>query len=325
MARSEIMNRSTVFGTLLACCTVVSCRSKPAPVIAVVPETTAQELWESEHAGVERAARSFGWSVYWNGPSREDDVQQQIQILNRAISRDVTGLILSPDHAIALISPVRSALAKGIPTVIVGSPLGITPGDKLSFVVNDDAATGRLVAQRLKSRVKSGDTVVILGVNPAMISLMERARAVESALHDALPRLRVIESHNSSFGFAESEENADEAIRTTPNLRAIVALGIIPSRAAASALFTSNRERRVILIGCDQDLDLVRLLREGYFDAIIAENTSVMGSDAVSIIADELSGKTPQAEYVVEPMLITRDNVDQPDVQQLLDMNWEGQ
>ena len=88
--------RLGILTTSLMCCLIASCRSTQPPVVAVVPETTAREVWESEHAGAERAAHALGWSIYWNGPSREDDVARQIQIVNSAIARHVTGLILSP-------------------------------------------------------------------------------------------------------------------------------------------------------------------------------------------------------------------------------------
>jgi ribose transport system substrate-binding protein len=314
-----ILAMALIFGAL------VSCRSTRAPVIAVVPETTAREVWESEHAGAERAAKRLGWDIYWNGPSREDDVERQIQIVNGAIARHVSGLILSPDHAVALISPVRSALSQDIPTVIVGSPLGIVPGGKLSFVVNDDAAMGRLVTERLLPHLKPGDVVAILGVNPNLLGQIERTSAIESSLHEALPSVQVIERRSTSFDFSEAEETAEETIRATPNLRAVIALNIIETRAASFAISGSPTPRSITLIGCDQDLDLVRQVRAGSIDALIAENTSVMGYDAIDLIASQRSGKSTETMRVVPPILVTRENVDRPDVQQVLDMNWRAQ
>ncbi len=325
MARSAIAFRWRIPATALICCALFSCRSARPPVIAVIPETTAQELWESEHAGAERAAHDLGWSIYWNGPSREDDVARQIQIVNSAIARQVAGLILSPDHAVALISPVRSALSQGIPTVIVGSPLGIPPGDKLSFVVNDDAAMGRMAAQRLQAHLRPGDRIAILGVNPNIIGLMERTSSIEISVHDMLPDVQVVERRSTSFDFAEAEETAEETIRAVPNLRAIVALNINETRAAYFALINTHALGRILLVGCDQDLDLVRQVRAGNIDALIAENTFIMGYDAVQFIASQRSGQPTVASQVVPPILVTRENVDQPEVQKVLDMNWRAQ
>ncbi len=64
----------------------------------------------------------WGGMFTGTGPSREDDLPRQIQIVNNAVARGVIGLVLAPDHAVALLSPVQAAIAQGIPTVIVSSP-----------------------------------------------------------------------------------------------------------------------------------------------------------------------------------------------------------
>ena len=303
----------------------LACKSSHRPVIAVIPETTAEEISESEHAGVENAARSLGWNVYWNAPSREDDVLRQIQIVSNAIERGVTGLILSPDHAVALISPVRAALARRIPTVIVGSPLGVSSSAYLAFVLNDDAATGRLAAQRAGRYLRAGDTVAILGVNPNILGSIDRTNAFESLLHQQFPGVNVLEKRSTSFSFAEAEETAEETIRSTPDLHVILALNIIQTRAAYAALLGTQSMGHVKLIGCDQDLDLVYHLRHGRIDALIAENTFVMGVDAVQIIHKLLRGERSASRTVVQPVLIIRENVDSDIIQQVLDMNWRQQ
>jgi len=48
---------------------IVTCwlRYRPrAPIVAIIPETTAQELWESEHAGVAATITGTPWGTYWN-------------------------------------------------------------------------------------------------------------------------------------------------------------------------------------------------------------------------------------------------------------------
>ena len=81
-------------GTRLAICTLSAgallfasgCTRSHSLTVAVIPETTAQELWEVEHAGVASAAIGTNWEIYWNGPSREDDVDCRNQIRSKAIS-----------------------------------------------------------------------------------------------------------------------------------------------------------------------------------------------------------------------------------------------
>lgn len=325
MAHFMKTHRGSFAALAFFCFSLGACHSAQQPLIAVIPETTAQELWESEHAGTEQVAHRYGFRVYWNGPSREDDLSRQIQIVRNMMARHAAGLILSPDHSVALISPVREALAEGIPTVVVGSPLGIDPGGKLSYIVNDDDAMGRLVAKRLAPRLTAGDSVAILGENPAILSLVARANAIRFSLHAVVPGVQIVERHITSFGFDEAEQIAEDAIRRTPHLRAIVSLNINQTRAAYFALRDSPTREQVILLACDQDLDLVRLVRRGDIDALVAQDTFTMGYEAVEAIARQRKGERVPALRTIAPVLITREDVDQPDIQKVLDMDWSAQ
>lgn len=291
-------------------------------VIAVIPETTAQEIWESEHAGAAHAAHELGWTAYWNGPSREDDFPRQIQIVNQAIARRVDGLLLSPDHDVALISVVRAALARKIPTVIVGSPLGTTPGGMLTFVENDDAAMGRMGAQRAAALLKPGDAVAILSVNPNVLGSIASADAFEGAIRSRSAAVRIVERRSMSSSFAEAEDVAEEVIHSDPRLRVIFTLNVNQTRAVYGALLATGRMGKVALIACNQDLDLLHHLRSGGIDSLIAQNTYAMGYEAVQVIHKQLAGERTDSKIVVQPVLVTRENVDSDEVQKVLDMHW---
>lgn len=300
---------------------LTGCSAAHTPVIAVIPETTAQELWASEHAGVESVARQYKWHVYWNAPSRQDDIARQIQIVNQEIGRHVDGLILSPDQADALISSVRGALVAGIPTVIVDSQLNFHPDPHLHLVANNENEDGRLAAQRAELYLKPNSSIAVLGVDPNLPGLVERADALEREIHEAAPHVKIIEKRQTSFNFAEEEAAAEEVIRSDHQLRVIVSLNVNQTRAAFQALITTGTLHRIKLIGCGQDLDLMAHLRTGGIDAIVAENTYRMGVDAMHIIRSVRSGHEAP-NLVIQPVLITRKNIDTPAVQQLLSMDW---
>lgn len=301
-----------------------SCR-RTQPVLAVIPEMTAHEVWESAHAGAAKAAYARTWRIYWNGPTREDDYVRQIQIVQQEIERGVAGLILSPDHAVALISPVHAALAQGIPTVIIGSPLGIEPGGKLSYVLNDDAAAGRMAAERAKRYLHRGDTVAVIGTNPDFLGSIDRAVSFEAALRREYPEIEIYEPRGGSFLSAESDGRAELAIRLHPRLRVVFTQNIEQTELIHAVLERTHKANRIKLIACDQDLGLMRMLRRGEIDAVLAERTYEMGARAVEIIARLREGAVPETKVLLPPALITRENIDSPAMQQVLDMNWRVQ
>src|SRR6058998_1295903 len=90
--------------------------------IAVIPKGTTHEFWKSIHAGAVKAERELNdqglkVSVVWKGPLREDDREQQVQVVEGFLSQNVSGIVLAPLDNLALVRPVEEAKRANIPTV----------------------------------------------------------------------------------------------------------------------------------------------------------------------------------------------------------------
>src|SRR6476620_7016364 len=113
----------------------VSCTKAEAPIankkkmtIAVIPKGTTHEFWKSIHAGSNKAASELSSQgtdveVIWSGPLREDDRDQQIQVVEGFAAKGVNGMVLAPLDDRALVRPVAEANRAGVPTVIIDSGL----------------------------------------------------------------------------------------------------------------------------------------------------------------------------------------------------------
>lgn len=299
----------------LALTLLPGCRSDP-PTIAVIPRTTGISLWEPEHAGAEDAARRDGFRIYWNAPTREDDVQGQIALVERIIDQHYAGLVLAPDQTLALMTPVRRALAHNIPVVIVGSPLPLEPGGKLTYILNDDAAAGKMAAERMGTILRGKGTVAILGIDPDIAGVLERVRSFEKTLADEFPGVEVEEKRPGLFSVPYEQQSAEEVLEDSPHLSAILAVTTDATRGAYSALVEAHRAGTVKLIGCDQDL--LMPLMSGEMDSVVAENTYEMGRRAIEVLADERAGKPAPKLIRYAPSLITKENLETPEVRRIL-------
>ena len=306
----------------LALMVLSSCRFSDHRTIAVIPQTTGLSLWEAEHAGAEAAAVKTGYRLYWNAPTREDDVERQIQIVERAVHNGDQGLVLAPDQSLALITPVRRAIAKGIHTVIVGSPLAVPPGKDLAYVLNDDEETGRIVALRMGKILAGKGSVAIIGINPDVTATLVQVRAFEDTLRQVLPEIHIIERRPRSYNAADAVQIAAEILKAHADLNAIWALTAVEAGGAFVALQASHRANQVKLVGCEQDLDILAHVRGGQMDSVVIENTFEMGYQAVMLIAQEARGEPVALETKLEPTLVTRENVDSAGVQSQLSQRW---
>ena len=299
----------------------LGCHSTAPVMIAVIPRTAGTGLWEPEHGGVDAAAARIGAHVYWNAPASEDDVEGQISMVDQVIDKGYQGLILAPDQALALITPVRRAVARGIPTVIVSSPLLIPPGQggKLSYVLNDEEAGGRIAAQRVAELLHGRGSVAVLGVNPDIASIMTRARSFELFLAHNYPDIHIVK-RMGSFNMLHEQQIAEETLKSNPDIDVIVALMWSSTRGAISAVEGVPGNPQVKVIGFDPDGTLPFDIQS--LDSVVMQDTRTMGQRAVDLISAERQGRPMPALTMLQPTLVTRENVNTPEVRSLTSMDW---
>lgn len=303
---------------------VCSSCSRNARTIALIPQTTANELWESAHAGAEQAALGSGWKIYWNGPSREDDIESQIRLIQQAIERRYGGLILAPDHSLALTTVVRQATRSGIPVVVLSSPLASAQEENLTYLLNDEEAAGELVAERMGKILEGKGEIAVLGQDPDIIGTVMRGDSMVRTLQSRYPGIHIVARRQGSFRGGQAGQSVEEVLDANPKIQGMFTIGIGTTRAAFIALKSRGLVGRVKLIGSDQDLDLLYYLRRGEIDSIVAQNSFAMGAQAVETIrkSQEKGAAKPPAVMKLKPFLITRDTIDHPEIQKLLSMDW---
>jgi ribose transport system substrate-binding protein len=295
---------STMF--LVALVGLAGCSPTRRPMIAFIPRTSATMLWEPAHVGAQDAANNLGLNIYWNAPTREDDVAGQISLIERILRDGDQGLILAPDQALALITPVRRAMAKGIATVVIGSSLPIPPGDNLSYIVNDEVEGGRIAARRVAFLLHGKGSVALLGINPAITGIMIRARSCEQFLNINYPNIHIVETRSGSFSLPHEQQMAEETLKENPDLDAIIALTWSSARGSVSTIESSVPVPKVKVIGFDP----TGLLFEAKtLDSVILQNTREMGDRAIRMIDARLHGQPMQGVVTLQPMLVTRENV----------------
>jgi ribose transport system substrate-binding protein len=297
----------------------LGCHSGAPPTIAVIPRTSGTGLWEPEHGGAEAAAVHASAHIYWNAPTREDDVEGQIAIVNQVISGSYQGLVLAPDQALALITPVRRALARGIPTVIVGSPLPLPAGENLSYILSDEETAGRIAAQRMADLLHGRGSVAVLGVNPDIAAIMIRTRSLELFLVQKYPNIHVIKKMGS-FDFLHEQQMAEETLKANPDVKVIVGMMWASARAAISAVEQTPGFGATKVIAFDPDG--VPPFDIGVVDSVIKQDTRTMGQLAVDLIDGERHGRAMPALIKLQPILITRENMDTPEIRRLTSMDW---
>src|ERR1043165_1531424 len=153
---------------LIALCLSVTFSLQAAPqtyTIAVIPKGTTHEFWKSINAGAIKAERELAdqgtkVNIIWKGPLREDDRDQQIQVVEGFTSRHVDAIVLAPLDSQALVKPVHNAIAAKVPVVIMDS--GLKSDRYVSFVATDNYKGGKLAGEQMGKLLGGKGNVILL-------------------------------------------------------------------------------------------------------------------------------------------------------------------
>src|SRR5438270_7310309 len=84
--------------------------------VAVIPKGLTHEHWQSVQRGAERAgadfsARGLPVEVLYDGPRRESDALEQINLVDTMVGRGVQGLVLAPQNSTQMVPTVEKTVA----------------------------------------------------------------------------------------------------------------------------------------------------------------------------------------------------------------------
>lgn len=314
-------------GFLLAAA-AVGCDRKPsgagaegAPAarkqIAVVPKGTTHEFWKSVHAGSVKAARELGVDVIWKGPVREDDRDEQIKVLEAFLSRGVAGIVVAPLDDRALVPVLKDASARAIPVVVIDS--GIQWDGQVSFVATDNEKAGALAAERLGALLSGRGQVIVMRYQEGSASTMARESGFLAALAQKFPELRVVSSNRYAGATTESAyATAENLLSTHKDVTGIFCPNESTTFGMLRALEASDRAGKLRFVGFDASAKLVEALGQGKIDGLVVQNPLRMGELGVQALVQKLQGKSVPKRIDTGASMVTRDNMQQPEMQALL-------
>jgi ribose transport system substrate-binding protein len=319
------MKRHTTLLVIALSVIVNACGGSSTPGridIAVIPKGTSHVFWQSVHAGARRAAKELDVDITWRGPLREDDRDSQVAEVENAVARRVSGIVLAPLDEVALVAPVTSAQKSGVPVVIFDS--GLKGGDIVSFVATDNDKGGELAAEHLGKALGGRGKVILMRYAEGHDSTGRREEGFLRGLK-AFPQVEILSSNQYVGADVEGAYKRAEALLTRYKA-ADGSLGVdgifAPNESSAFAVMRvlqdSGWAGKVKFVGFDASDGLLAGLRSRAIDALVVQDPVRMGYLSVVTMVHHLRGEKVEARIDTGVHLVTRDNLDQPEIQTLV-------
>ncbi|MGH7172355.1 MAG: substrate-binding domain-containing protein, partial [Gemmataceae bacterium] len=328
----------------VAVCLLAGCSRPNADVkyrIAVIPKGLTHEFWQSIHRGAERAAADLSaegvlTAIDWDGPQKESEGREQINLVNLKASTGINGLVLAPQDSKRMFDCVADVVDKGIPVVIIDSGLDAErlkqrPDLIVKYIATNNYNGGRLAARRLlEVLAKDGKT------SPRLV-LLRYAVGSESTEQREQGFLDYIEEQKkagqsitllSTDQYAgatvnEAEKNAGPLLlRYQGQFDGLFTVNESSSVGTLIALRSQGLNGKIRFVTFDASEPILQAIREGDIDGTVVQDPYRMGHLAVWTLVKHLEGYDVSAggkdlgtgEYVV-----TKDNLDAEATRELFD------
>lgn len=291
--------------------------------IAVIPKGTTHEFWKAIHAGSMKAqqeltAQGVKVEVIWKGPLREDDRDQQIQVVENFTSRKVSGIVLAPLDSQALVNPVAGAVQAGIPVIIMDS--GLKSDKYVSFVATDNLKGGQLAGEHLGKLLNGKGNVILLRYAVGSASTEEREKGFLEAIAK-FPDIKLISSDQYA---GATRETSYQAAQNLLNRFGNEVNGIFcPNENSTIGMTKALRDigkagGKVKMVGFDAGSQSVLDLKNGDVQALTVQNPLLMGYLSVMKTVEHLQGKKVENRIDTGVVLVTPENLEQPEIKDLL-------
>ncbi|MEC7520983.1 MAG: substrate-binding domain-containing protein [Myxococcota bacterium] len=285
--------------------------------IAVIPKGTTHVFWRSVHAGALRAANELDVDILWQGPQREDDRAAQVRVVEDMISRGVDAIVLAPLDRMALVPVATEASREGIPVVIFDS--GIEWDGLVSFVATDNYQGGVLAAERMNELLGGEGTVMVMRYQEGSDSTSRREAGFLETMRERFSGVEIVS--DNQYGGATTEtayQTAENLLVRHPDVDGVFTPNESTTFGMLRALQEGNRAGDVKLVGFDANEGLVAALRAGQVHGLVLQNPERMGDLAVRTAVSRLDGEEVEARVDTGATMVTRDNMEQPEVAALL-------
>ena len=305
----------TCGGVLLA----GGCKGKPAGItIAVIPKGATHEHWQRVKAGAEQAGREFGVTIIWKAPQTENDRDQQIKLIEGFTADKVSAIVVAPLDDKALVRPVKAATAEIIPVVLIDSGLTAEVGkDFVSYVGTGNRKGGVMAGEALAKALGGKGKVVMLRYMEGSASTDER----ETGFMDAIqkyPGIEVFSKNQYAGATADTaQKKAASMVDDLEHADGVYCPNESSTYGMLLALRHSERIGKVKFVGFDTSPPLLEAVRKGELVAVVAQNPRQMGYLGVKAAVDTLNGKKVDANIDTGAILVTKENVDGPEVKKL--------
>ena len=288
--------------------------------IAVIVKTVNSTFWQNVQKGADAAMKAGGGSntMTFQGPAAESAIADQVNMVENAVNRKVSGIVLAPSDPDALVPAVKKAWEARIPVVIIDSML--SKGSEQyyqSFLATDNKKAGELAAKALIDKVGKEGKIAVMSYVAGAGSEIGRVGGFTDYIK-ANSKLQIVGPFYSQSQMATALNQTTDVLAANSDLKGIFGANEPTAIGMGRALKQSGKAGKVVAIGFDGNQDLQEFVKDGTLSAIAVQGSFQMGELGVQTVLKAMNKEKVEKFVDTGVVVVTKDNIDKPEAKNVL-------
>jgi erythritol transport system substrate-binding protein len=244
--------------------------------MAIITPSHDNPFFKAEAEAAADQAQKLGYEVLVN--SHDDDANKQDQLIDVAIARKVSAIVLDNAGADASIAAVEKAKRAGIPSILIDREINAN-GIAAAQIVSNNYQGATLGAEEfVRLMGEKGDYIELVG-RESDTNASVRSRGYHDIL-DKYPDLKMVGRQSANWDQREAFQKMETMIQGNRNIKGVIAGNDTMALGAMAALKAAGLGS-VIVVGFDGSPDAIASIKAGEIRATVLQPAAAIARAAV--------------------------------------------
>ena len=287
------------------------------PYIPMISKSNPDGVfWQTVKHGAEKAAQDFNADMTFEGPETDQQVDKQLEMLQRALNKKPAAICLAAVDTQALIPLLQKARDAHIPVISFDS--GVDSDIPMTTAATDDIAAAATAADHMAQLIGNAGEVAIIAHDQTSSTGINRVKGFTDEIKTKYPNIKIVSTDYGAGDLLKSSLIVKAVIQAHPNLKGYFGANEASASGLLDGISLAKKEGQIVVIGYDSGAQQIEAIRSGVEAGAITQDPINIGYKCIEAAIEAINGQTLPKTIDTGWHWYDKTNIDDPVIAPLL-------